>query len=71
MDDWRPIATAVPLDRIIVAGWQEQRGKVAAYWWLHEDFTDDKGVPMDHPDALLWQPFPERPTSPPTQLAGE
>lgn len=65
MSEWQDIKSVEPLDRVIVAGWQKASGTVAGYWWLHEDFIDEKGVPMDHPDALLWQPFPERPSQPP------
>lgn len=58
---WKPIESAPSLDRIMVAGWQPSRGNTAGYWWVHEDATDDKGVPIDHPTATLWQPLPTAP----------
>ena len=60
---WQPIETAPDLDRVIVAGWQPPNGNVAGYWWMHEDDIID-GVPDEHPTALLWHPFPERPALP-------
>jgi hypothetical protein len=62
---WRPIETAENFDRVIVAGWQPRNGNTAGYWWYHEDCTDECGRPMDHPDALLWHPFPAVPSAPP------
>lgn len=61
---WMPIDTAPDLDRIIVAGWSNRNGRTAGYWWFDEDMILD-GKPVDHPDALLWHPFPERPSEPP------
>lgn len=64
MRGWQPIETAPDLERIVVAGWNDRRGNCAGYWWFHEDMIVD-GKPSDHPDALLWHPFPELPDSPP------
>lgn len=63
MTDWRDIATDSPaeLDRIMVAGWQPPSGTVRGYWWVHEDFTDERGVPIDRPTALKWMPIPPSP----------
>ncbi len=60
-DGWQDISTAPDLERVFVAGWQKPRGTVAAYWWLHEDHTDERGVPTEHPDALKWCPLPPPP----------
>ena len=68
MSDWKPIQTAPTLERVFVAGWEEQKGSCAAYWWREEDVTDDRGIPIGHPNALLWQPIPDPPKSPPTFL---
>lgn len=68
---WRDIKTAPTLDRVFVSGWQKRSGNTAGYWWVHEDCTDDNGVPMDHPDALLWRPLPERPNLPPPPVDQE
>ena len=65
MNEWQPIETAPDLDRVLVAGWQKPSKRVQGYWWVHEDVICD-GKPLDHPDALLWQPFPKRPENPPT-----
>ena len=66
--DWQPIGNAPDLERVIVAGWQPRRGSTAGYWWYHEDATDDKGIPIDHPEATLFvrlfdllPDFPEAP----------
>jgi hypothetical protein len=64
---WFPIETIGPdqeFDRILVAGWQKRVGTCAAYWWAHEDNVFH-GKPDEHPDALLWQPFPKLPSKPP------
>ena len=66
MADWKSIQTAPTLDRVFVAGWQEHNGVCQAYWWYEEDVTDENGVPMTHPNALLWQPLPDPPKKPPT-----
>jgi len=66
MSEWQPIETAPPLERIFAAGWQPQSGRVAGYWWVHEDYTDEKGVPMEYPTALKWQHLPAAPKSPPS-----
>ncbi len=63
-DNWNDIKDAPSLDRVIVSGWQPPHGSVAGYWWVHEDETDAKGVPVGHPDALLWQPMPKPPQRP-------
>ena len=62
---WSDIKTAPPLDRILVCGWQPQRRGVQGYWWYYEDQTDENGVPMDHPYALRWMPWPAAPINPP------
>jgi hypothetical protein len=66
MSKWQPINTAPTLDRVYVAGWQKQIGRCAAYWWHGEDTTDERGIPMEHPSALLWQPLPDPPKTLPT-----
>ena len=66
MSEWQPIETAPTLDRVLVAGWQKPSGGVAGYWWYYEDMTDERGVPMDNPSALRWQPWPAPPVEPPT-----
>jgi hypothetical protein len=51
---WMPLP-APDLERVIVAGWQKSKTTTAGgWWWYYEDFTDEKGVPTEHPDALLW-----------------
>lgn len=50
---WREMP-APDLKRVVVAGWQKQSGTTRGYWWYYEDVTDDRGVPMDHPEASLW-----------------
>lgn len=62
MSQWQDISTAPELDRVIVAGWQKPTQRVAGYWWMHEDVIIN-GKPDAHPDALLWHPFPDRPTN--------
>lgn len=63
--EWQDMNTAPTLERVFVAGWQRRYGSVSGYWWLYEDCTDQNGVPMEHPDALKWQPLPPPPASPP------
>jgi hypothetical protein len=53
---------AQPLDRVFVAGVQPRSGSCIAYWWLQEDVTDEKGFPMERPDAIRWTAIPEPPT---------
>ena len=60
---WRPIESALTLDRIFAAGWQKKSNGCVGYWWVEEDVTDENGVPMDHPDAKFWQPIPKPPTA--------
>jgi N-glycosylase/DNA lyase len=64
---WEPFP-APDLDRVMVIGWQKRNAACEAYWWHHEDITDERGIPMDHPDALYWvrlkdilPPLPEPP----------
>ena len=64
MSEWRDFP-APALDRVFVAGWQPPSGCVRGYWWMYEDVTDERGVPMDHPAALKWQPFPTPPATQP------
>lgn len=52
-DQWHDISTAPDLERVMVAGWQEPSGRVAGYWWWHEDACQD-GVALDHPSATHW-----------------
>ena len=59
---WKPIRIAPIFERVLVAGWQKKTPTVAGYWWWYEDMTDGKGVPIEHPTALLWMPEPELPT---------
>jgi hypothetical protein len=61
VEAWQPIETAPPLDRVLVAGWQEPSGRTAGYWWYYEDMTDEKARPTDHPTALQWRPWPKPP----------
>lgn len=61
MSGWSDIKTAPELERIFVAGWQKPQNKTVGYWWVHEDVILD-GKPLDHPDALLWQPLPSPPS---------
>lgn len=56
---------APPLERIIVAGVQPRSGNVRAYWWIYEDVADEKGVPIDHPNAVKWMRLPAPPTEDP------
>jgi hypothetical protein len=58
---WEDIETAESLDRIMVAGWQRPSGNVAGYWWIHEDCTDENGVPITHSLATKWRPLPPLP----------
>ncbi|MCW2276330.1 hypothetical protein M2321_003935 [Rhodoblastus acidophilus] len=58
--EWRQFP-APTLERVFASGWQKPSGNTVGYWWVHEDTTDERGVPMDKPSALLWQPIPERP----------
>ena len=51
MTTWQPIETAPTLERVMVCCWSPRSGNVSGYWWYYEDITDEKGVPMDHPDA--------------------
>lgn len=71
---WQGIDSAPPLDRVIVAGWQPASGRVAGYWWYHEDHTDQNGVPMERPKAELFvsmaDVLPAFP-APPTKKGGE
>ncbi|MGU9981500.1 hypothetical protein ACJ4V0_15805 [Phreatobacter sp. HK31-P] len=62
-DEWRQFP-APDLDRIMVSGWQKRSGATRGYWWVHEDFTDERGRPMERPEAELWQPMPAAPTRP-------
>jgi hypothetical protein len=66
-DGWLDISTNPPpdLERVFVAGWQKPSGRTAGYWWVHEDMTNERGRPIDHPDALKWQFLPARPSTPP------
>lgn len=66
MSEWQNISTARPLERVFVAGWQKPSGSVRGYWWVYEDFTDEKGVPSEHRTALKWQPLPKPPEGEPT-----
>lgn len=61
---WQPIDTAPKLKRLLVAGWQPELRKCAGYWWYYEDMTDENGVPMNHPTALQWMPWPAPPALP-------
>lgn len=68
-EGWREMPAPI-LERVIVAGWQRRHGTTAAYWWYHEDATDDVGRPIERPDAMLWvrltdvlPQFPAAPTS--------
>lgn len=70
MDNWMDIRSAPSLERVIVCGWQPPHGSTIGYWWYHEDETDENGVPIDHPTALLWQRFPAVPDwTPPARAA--
>ena len=51
---WQPIETAPALERVVVAGLQPKSKGCAAYWWYHEDHTDNAGIPIEHPQAVMW-----------------
>lgn len=61
---WRELP-APTLERVFVAGIQPRSGSTIAYWWVHEDVTDEKGMPDEHKDALLWCALPDRPAEDP------
>ena len=61
---WRDMP-APTLSRIMVAGIQPRRGNVQSYWWIHEDMSDENGVPIDKPQALKWMSLPNTPTEEP------
>lgn len=65
---WRHFP-APDLERVIVAGVQPKSGGTVAYWWIHEDMTDEKGVPIDHPTAIRWCYLPDRPSENPEEAA--
>lgn len=52
-EGWRT-DTMPTLERVMVAGWQPRSGTTRGYWWYGEDATDEKGMPIDHPNATLW-----------------
>lgn len=52
----QPISTAPELDRIMVCGWSEPRGRTAGYWWWVEDGVH-KGRACDNPTATHWFPI--------------
>lgn len=67
---WQPIENgkAHALARVMVAGWQPRSAHVEGYWWWYEDMLDGGGVPLGHPEAMLFFPmerflptFPEPP----------
>ncbi len=68
-DGWRTMGSIGSFDRVFVAGWQKPSRSTSGYWWMHEDCTDEHGVPMDHPEALLWRPIPDRPKRSPEGLS--
>lgn len=70
MNEWLPISTAPTMERIIVAGWAPASGNVRGYWWWYEDHTDENGIPMEWPNALIWQKPPALPTNPPPAMTG-
>jgi hypothetical protein len=61
---WEPIATVPSLDRVLVAGWQPRSGTTQGYWWKYEDYTDESGKPMEHPNATMWMAWPASPAQP-------
>lgn len=67
-DGWNDIESAPTLDRLFVAGWRPRSGHTQGYWWFQEDATDEKGVPIDCPSALLWRSLPPAPKRPPPQI---
>lgn len=53
---WQPIETAPELDRVMVCGWQKQKGTTIGYWWYEEDVVSG-GVGIGKPHALFWAPL--------------
>lgn len=66
---WRDIEKDRPPfhGRVIVAGWHPKVRTFPGYWWMHEDETDAMGYPIEHKDALLWQPWPAPPSTAPQE----
>ena len=58
---WQDIATAPPMSRVLVAGWQKPRHGVVGYWWFYEDETTNAGRPFEHTNATMWRPWPAPP----------